>query len=164
MTRRVQPVVRESEPRTYELESIRFRVVREADPRRGRALSSPDEVARFIRESGLILDDAKEHFGSLLLSAQNGFVAHHEVSVGTLSSSLVHPREVFAPALRVMGVASIVIFHNHPSGDPTPSSEDLRLTRTLVAGAKLLDLRIHDHIILGDGTEDFVSLSQREAI
>ena len=151
-------------PTTYELESIRFRVVREGDPRRGHALDSPEIVQRFIRDAGFIPDDAKEHFGILLLDTRNGFVAHHEVSTGTLSASLVHPREVFAPAVRVMGVGSIVLFHNHPSGDPTPSGEDLRLTRQLVEGARLLDLRIHDHVILGDGTERFVSLAQTGAI
>jgi DNA repair protein RadC len=165
MTTKVRPVVKESEPRTYELESIRFRVVREDGNTRSRyELSSPETSYRFIRDAGFIPDDAKEHFGVLLLDTKNGFVAHHPVSVGTLSASLVHPREVFAPACRVMGVASIVLFHNHPSGDPTPSREDLRLTRQLVEGARLLDLRIHDHIIIGDGTGTFVSLAQTGAI
>jgi len=162
--RRVRLVVGESEPRTYELESVRFRVVREVDPREKQALSSPGDSFSFIRDSGFIPDDAKEHFGVLLLDAQNGFIKHHEVSVGSLSASIVHPREVFAPALRVMGVSSIILFHNHPSGDPTPSREDLRLTRQLVEGARLLDLRIHDHLVLGDGTGRYVSLAQTGAI
>jgi len=152
------------EPKTYELDSVRFRVVREADPRRGWLLSQPADVARFLRDAGLIPDDAREHFGILLLNSQNGFVAHHEVSVGTLSASLVHAREVFGPALRIMGVASIILYHNHPSGDPTPSREDLRLTLQLVEGAKILDLRIHDHLILGNGSERFTSLAQQGAM
>ena len=162
--RAVQAVLIPNEPKTYELDSVRFRVVREADPRRGRAMSQPEEVVAFIRDAGLIPDDAREHFGLLMLNSQNGFVAHHEVSVGTLSASLVHPREVFGPALRIMGVASILLYHNHPSGDPTPSREDLRLTRQLVECAKILDLRIHDHLIIGNDTERFTSLAQQGAM
>lgn len=149
---------------TYRLDSIRFSVVREADPRKRHGLSRPEDVAAFLRIGGLIPDDAKEHFGILMLTSQNGFIAHHEVSVGTLSSALVTPREVFGPALRVMGVASLILYHNHPSGDPTPSGEDLRLTRQLVEAGKLLQITIHDHLILGNGTEAFVSLAQRGAV
>ena len=76
------------------------------------------------------------------------------------SASLVHPREVLGPALRE-GAASIILIHNHPSGDPTPSREDLRLTRQLADAARLLDLRVHDHIIIGNGTERWMSLAQR---
>ena len=79
---------------------------------------------------------------------------------GTQSAALVHPREVLGPALRE-GAAGLVLLHNHPSGDPTPSREDLRLTRQLADGARLLDLRLHDHIIIGNGTEQWVSLAQR---
>ena len=83
------------------------------------------------------------------------------VSEGTLSASLVHPREVFKPAI-LESAASIILLHNHPSGDPTPSREDLRLTRQLVECSKLLDLRIHDHVIIG--RERFISLAQRGAL
>lgn len=88
---------------------------------------------------------------------------HTLVSTGTQSASLVHPREVLGPALRV-GAASLILVHNHPSGDPTPSGEDLRLTSQLAKGAQLLDLRLHDHIIIGNGTEEWVSLAQRSAL
>lgn len=161
---RLHATIVTTEPKTYLLESVTFKVVRESNPRRGRNLSSPDVVASFIQDADLIPDDAKEHFGMLLLDSQNGFIAHHAVSTGTLSASLVHPREVFGPALRIMGVASIILFHNHPSGNPAPSSEDLRLTRQLVEGSKLLDLHIHDHLILGNGSEQFISLAQSGVI
>jgi DNA repair protein RadC len=75
----------------------------------------------------------------------------------------VHPREVLGPALRE-GAASLILVHNHPSGDPTPSLEDLRLTRQLVEAAQLLDLRLHDHLIIGNGTEEWVSLAQRSPL
>jgi len=105
-------------------------------------------------------DDDKEHFFAVLLNTQNHYLMHTEVSVGTQSASLVHPREVLGPALRE-GAASIILIHNHPSGDPTPSREDLRLTRQLADAARLLDLRVHDHIIIGNGTERWMSLAQR---
>jgi DNA repair protein RadC len=105
-------------------------------------------------------DDDKEHFFAVLLNAQNHYLMHTEVSVGTQSASLVHPREVLGPALRE-GAVSVILIHNHPSGDPTPSREDLRLTRQLANAAQLLDLKLHDHIIVGNGTDCWVSLAQR---
>jgi len=66
--------------------------------------------------------------------------------------------------LRVLGIASLVLVHNHPSGDPTPSREDVRLTRQLVDAGKLLDLAVHDHVIVGSGTHAYVSLAQRGAL
>jgi DNA repair protein RadC len=83
------------------------------------------------------------------------------VSVGTLSTTLVHPREVFRPAL-LEPTASLILLHNHPSGDPTPSREDVRLTRQLVESAHLLDLRLHDHVVIGQGK--YVSMAERGII
>jgi len=88
---------------------------------------------------------------------------HTLVSTGTQSASLVHPREVLGPALRE-GASALILIHNHPSGDPTPSREDLKLTRQLSDGASLLDLRLHDHIIVGNPTLTWVSLAQRGAL
>jgi DNA repair protein RadC len=76
------------------------------------------------------------------------------------SASLVHPREALGPAIRE-GAASLLLIHNHPSGDPAPSREDLKLTRQLADGANLLDLRLHDHVIIGNGTLRWISLAQR---
>jgi DNA repair protein RadC len=133
--------------------------VREPDAPRGRPrLSNPATVAAFARQ--LVPDDAREHFGILMLGSQNGLVAYHEVSVGTLNASLVHPREVFGPVMRMMGVAAIILVHNHPSGDPTPSREDLRLTQQLVEAGRLLDITVHDHVIVGSGSDEYVSLAQ----
>jgi len=108
-------------------------------------------------------DDDKEHVWTILLNAQNHYLLHTEVSVGTQSSTLVHPREVLGPALRE-GASSLIVIRNHPSGDPTPSREDLKLARQLVDGAALLDLRLHDHLIIGNGTLRWVSLAQRGAL
>jgi DNA repair protein RadC len=122
-------------------------------------LSSPEQV--FARYGPLMEDLKKEIFRVALLDSQNGLLRDVVVSEGTLSASLVHPREVFKPAI-LESAASIILLHNHPSGDPAPSREDLRLTRQLVECSKLLDLRIHDHVIIG--RERFVSMAQRGAI
>jgi DNA repair protein RadC len=123
-------------------------------------LSAPQDVALLALDLLREADDDKEHFWAVLLNAQNHYLMHTVVSVGTQSASLVHPREVLGPALRE-GATSVIVIHNHPSGDPTPSREDLRLTRQLVDAARLLDLNLHDHVIIGNGTEAWVSLAER---
>lgn len=139
-----------------------FEITRRLRSRNGHArptLSSPEQV--FARYGPLMEDLRKEVFRLALVDAQNGLLKDVVVSEGTLSASLVHPREVFKPAI-LESAASIILLHNHPSGDPTPSREDLRLTRQLVECSKLLDLRIHDHVIIG--RERFISLAQRGAL
>src|SRR5262249_14495206 len=146
-------------PVNYSVRVVRFAVVREATESVPRTLSTPEAAATLARE--LLPDDAREHFGVFLLNARNGLVAYHEVSTGSLSASLVHPREVFGPALRLMGVASLILVHNHPSGDPTPSQEDVRLTRQLAEVGRLLDITVHDHVIIGNGASAYVSMAAR---
>ena len=122
-------------------------------------LGSPAEVYAAF---GPLMEDLKrEVFRVALLDAQNGLVRDIVISEGTLSASLVHPREVFKPAI-LESAASVILLHNHPSGDPTPSREDIRLTRQLVECARLLDLNIHDHVIVGRGR--FISLAERGII
>jgi DNA repair protein RadC len=122
-------------------------------------LGSPAEVYAAF---GPLMEDLKrEVFRVALLDAQNGLLRDIVVSEGTLSASLVHPREVFKPAI-LESAASVILLHNHPSGDPTPSREDVRLTRQLVECARLLDLRVHDHVIVGRGR--FISLAERGMI
>jgi len=122
-------------------------------------LASPEQV--FARYGPLMEDLQKEVFRVALLDAQNGLIKDVVVSEGTLSASLVHPREVFRPAI-LEPAASLILLHNHPSGDPTPSREDLRLTRQLVECAQMLDLRVHDHVVIGHGR--YASLAQRGAL
>ena len=148
-----------SPPRTYTIKEVRFRVVREAGAPDPRLLDQPSKIAELARE--VIPDDAREHFFAFYLNSRNRLVATHEVSVGTLFGSLVHSREVLGPALRIMGVASLVLVHNHPSGDPTPSRDDIRLTRQLVEAGRLLDLTIHGHVIIGNGNRACVSFIER---
>jgi DNA repair protein RadC len=122
-------------------------------------MGSPAEVYAAF---GPIMEDlSREVFRVALLDAQNGLLRDVIVSVGTLSTTLVHPREVFRPAL-LEPTASLILLHNHPSGDPTPSREDVRLTRQLVESAHLLDLRLHDHVVIGQGK--YVSMAERGII
>jgi DNA repair protein RadC len=122
-------------------------------------LSTPSEV--YAAFAPIMEDLRREVFRVALLDAQNGLLRDCIVSEGTLSASLVHPREVFKPAI-LESAASVVLLHNHPSGDPTPSREDVRLTRQLVECAKLLGLRVHDHLVIGRGR--FVSLAEQGMI
>ncbi len=103
----------------------------------------------------------QEKFCVVLLNTKNMIIAIEEVTTGGLNSSLVHPREVFKSAIR-RSSAAIILAHNHPSGDPSPSREDIRITRRLVEVGDLVGIRVLDHIIIGDGR--FLSLKQEGAI
>lgn len=144
----------------YRLKLATWIVVREVGERPPRVLASPHDAALLAKDLVRAADDDKEHFWVVLLNAQNHYLMHTEVSVGTQSASLVHPREVLGPAVRE-GANAIILVHNHPSGEPEPSREDLRLTRDLVQGAKLLDLKLHDHLVVGSGTLAWVSMAER---
>jgi len=93
--------------------------------------------------------EEQEVFVVIALDAQHRAIAFHEVTRGILNSSLVHPREVFRVAI-AFGAASIILSHNHPSGDPTPSPDDRAVTEQLVAAGRLLDIPVHDHVIVAD--------------
>jgi DNA repair protein RadC len=116
---------------------------------------TPDETARYLlpRYSSRPI----ETFGLLALDVRQRLKREAIVSVGCLTSSLVHPREVFQEAI-VARAAAIVLFHNHPSGDPEPSAEDLALTRRLVSAGTLLGIQVLDHLILGAAR--YVSLKE----
>ena len=99
----------------------------------------------------------REHFLVLPLTSKNEVLMVADISVGTLTHTLVHPREVYEPAIRC-GAAHIILAHNHPSGDPAPSAEDHRLTRTLKEAGALLGIPVTDHVILG--SDAFFSFSE----
>jgi DNA repair protein RadC len=90
----------------------------------------------------------KEHFFSLHLNSKNQLIREVLISVGSLSTSVVHPREVFAPAVRD-STAALIFIHNHPSGDPSPSREDRDCTQRLIHAGQILGIRVLDHIVLG---------------
>ena len=107
-------------------------------------------------------DDHKECSVVIHLNVRKVVIGFHLVSIGTLDSTLVHPRDVFAPAL-VAGAHSIVLMHNHPSGDPSPSEDDIRLTRELIRGGRLLKVELLDSIIVGNcsgGSKGWASLRE----
>ena len=94
----------------------------------------------------------REHFWALALNTKNQLLRVIEVSVGSLNASIVHPRELFKDAIRV-SAASVVVVHNHPSGDPTPSGADVQLTRRLIKAGDVLGIEVLDHVVIGDGGE-----------
>ncbi len=94
-----------------------------------------------------IRDSKREHFVAFYLDTQNRLIERQIISIGTLNTSLVHPREVFEPAIK-LSAATIIVAHNHPSGDTTPSIEDKEITKRLVDSGKILGVEIIDHIIL----------------
>lgn len=107
-------------------------------------VQTPKDVCAQVTE---VRGRKKEHFLALYLNTRNQLLQKEFVSVGTLNASLVHPREVFEPALR-LSAASVILVHNHPSGDPTPSEEDRRMTRRLVEAGELLGLEVLDHVVV----------------
>lgn len=125
-------------------------------------IASPEEAAAVLRERARGLD--REVFWVLLLDTKSRLmVPPCEVSKGTLNSSLVHPREIFKPAIQ-QSAASIILAHNHPSGDPSPSAQDIRITKKLIESGKTMEIKVLDHLIMGrktcDGANDFLSLRE----
>jgi DNA repair protein RadC len=106
-------------------------------------------------------DADREYFLTLMLSTKNNITGVNVASVGTLNSSLVHPREVFKAAI-LANAAAVVLVHNHPSGEATASSEDLEITRRLDEAGKILGIEVLDHVIVGDGC--WVSLKEKGII
>lgn len=104
-------------------------------------------------------NEKREIFIAILQDTKNYVITHEVISIGSLSNTIVHPREVFYPAIRHKA-AGMIIAHNHPSGDPTPSPQDYELTTSLVAAGRLMGIPIHDHLIIGYG--EYVSLRQKK--
>lgn len=136
------------------------RMVREVQ-RESPALDSPERVADLLREEARAV--AVEQFHVILLNTRRRLIRLERLSQGTLDTILIHAREVFRPAIAA-NASAIVLAHNHPSGDPTPSEADIRVTRDLVRAGQLLKIEVLDHVILGRATDarprDFVSLRE----
>jgi len=110
-------------------------------------IKSPGDAAQMVMESLRCLD--REHFWSLLLNTKNRVITIDKVSVGTLNASNVHPRELFRTAIK-KSAAAVILIHNHPSGDATPSKDDLEITRRLCDAGRIIGIEVLDHIIIGD--------------
>jgi DNA repair protein RadC len=119
-------------------------------------IRKPSDAANFMMEELRYLK--KEHFVCLFLNTKNHVIHRETLSVGTLNASLVHPREVFRAAIKCSS-ASIICLHNHPSGDPTPSPEDVTLTRRLQEAGELVGIDVLDHLVIGDNR--FISLKEQ---
>jgi DNA repair protein RadC len=115
--------------------------------REGDAVRGPEDVFRHFHPR--LRDAAQEHFCVLLLDGRHRILGEEVVSLGTLTASLVHPREVFRPALRA-SAAALILVHNHPSGDPEPSPEDRSVTERLARAGDLLGVPVLDHVIVGE--------------
>lgn len=122
-------------------------------------VTCPEDVADYATPR--LRYENREHMCALLLNAKNHIIAWETISIGSLTASVVHPREVFKPAI-VKGAVSIILVHNHPSGDPTPSKEDIEVTARMVQVGKVMDIPVFDHIIVGG--DKFVSLKEKGVI
>jgi DNA repair protein RadC len=122
-------------------------------------VNSPSDA--FVIVNQYLENVDREHFGILCLDTKNKVTAIHTVSIGSLNSSIVHPRELFKAAI-LANSNSIVLFHNHPSGDPTPSSEDITVTRRLAEAGTVMGIEVLDHVIVGEGRH--ISLKERGVI
>lgn len=127
-----------------------------SDPLVRPVINSPQDIAHLVMEEMRYLD--REHFRVVSLSTKNHVLGISSISVGSLNASLVHPRECFKEAIRRNSNA-IILLHNHPSGDPTPSSEDIDVTRRLSDGGQILGIEVLDHVIIGDNR--YISLKER---
>jgi len=142
---------------------ISVSVVREGRvPSPSTICDKPEIVAAIVRE--MIGSDEREHFIAFYLDACHRIKGIQEVSIGTMTCSLVHPREVFRPGI-ILGATGIVVAHNHPSGDLRPSPDDRETTRRLMKAGGILGIPILDHVIVGisqvEGGQDFISFRER---
>lgn len=123
------------------------------------SVTSPDELYNILKEK--IQNFSKEHFYVISLDTRNNFIGIDEISVGTLTASLVHPRETFESAIK-RHAAQIVIAHNHPSGETDPSEDDLKITKRLVDAGKIMGIEVLDHIIVTKN--GFLSFKEKNLI
>ncbi|HET7522400.1 MAG TPA: DNA repair protein RadC [Bacillales bacterium] len=120
------------------------------------AIHSPEAGAEYVMDEMRFL--SQEHFVCLYLNTKNEVLHRQTVFIGSLNASIVHPREVFKEAFR-RSAASVICLHNHPSGDPSPSREDIAITKRLVECGKMLGIEVLDHIVIGD--QKFISLKEK---
>jgi DNA repair protein RadC len=123
-----------------------------------KVIRGPDDVFGLVRK---LQTEQREHFVCILLNARHEVLCRETISIGSLNASIVHPREVFKPAV-MQSAASIVLVHNHPSGDPEPSGEDIAITKRLVQVGDILGIGVLDHVIVA--SRGVVSLRSRQLL
>ena len=136
----------------------KLKMVKEDTVEYSNTIKSPADVAKLAREVLGMHEMAEENFIILCLNTKNKIVGVHTISIGSLNASIVHPREVFKAAL-LNNAASIILAHNHPSGDPEPSRDDIETTHRLDNAGNILGINVLDHIIIGDGR--YISLKEQ---
>jgi DNA repair protein RadC len=122
-------------------------------------IDSPSKIVNLMMDELRYLN--QEHFKILLLDTKNQIIKIENISVGTLNASIVHPRDVFNAAIK-RHANSIILVHNHPSGDPTPSNEDINVTNRLVEVGEIVGIKVLDHIIMGDNR--YISFKEKNLI
>ncbi|MBB6214902.1 DNA repair protein RadC [Anaerosolibacter carboniphilus] len=122
-------------------------------------IKSPGDIVNIYMEEMRYYK--KEYFKIVLLNTKNEIISSENVSIGSLNASLVHPREVFITAIK-KSAASVVLLHNHPSGNPQPSKEDISITKRLAEAGKIIGIDVIDHIIIGNGT--YTSLKEKDIL
>ena len=141
----------------FTLARLMAKEIRQASP----TLDTPERVAELLREESRVCE--VENFQVLLLNTRRKLIRVEKISQGTLDTILVHPREVFKAAI-ALNAAAVVLAHNHPSGDPTPSEADIKVTRDLIRAGQLLKIEVLDHVIIGrpsqERTKDYASLRE----
>lgn len=119
-------------------------------------IRSPEDGAKYLEDMKFL---TQEHFVCLCLNTKNEVIRRETIFIGSLNASIVHPREVFSLVLRTAGTASLLVAHNHPSGNSEPSREDIEVTRRLSEAGKLVGIELLDHVIIGDGS--YTSLKEK---
>ena len=142
---------------SYRLPRYRVALIREGCAHTGvKHIHDPEDVHKIIAAE--YADAVVETAMMLALDTKNKVIGIFEISSGSLNASIIHPRDVFQRAI-LCNAASVILVHNHPSGDPTPSPEDIALTKKLVEAGRVMDISVLDHVIVGEGS--FVSLKER---
>jgi DNA repair protein RadC len=145
----------------YKIPVYRIQLVRDSDhavPEKAKAISSPKTAAEIATSYLRGVD--REHFIVLLLDTKHNVIGINTVSIGCLNASIVHPREVFKPAIAA-NAAAIIVAHNHPSGDPEPSPEDGQVSRRLRDAGEMLGIPVLDSLIVTGDSARYVSLKER---
>jgi DNA repair protein RadC len=137
----------------YELMEVREDLAAYLPP--DRRYTSPEQISKIF---SFLLTEAKEYFFTMHMDGKNRISCIDCVSVGSLNQSIVHPREVFKTAL-LSSAAAIILVHNHPTGDPSPSSEDIAITRRLKESGEIIGIKVLDHVIVGKG--EYLSFVER---
>ena len=149
-----------TKPRSIRLKQIRAvyenLVIKEEVNQYLRPLTRYTSPSQIFETFSFLKHETKEFFFSIHLDGKNRICCVDEVSIGSLNQSIVHPREVFKTAL-LSSAAAIILLHNHPTGDPTPSSEDIEITRRLREAGEIIGVKVLDHIIIGDSFLSFVT-------